>query len=218
MTKWLIVNLFQVLPALQSFCIFCSVGLIVVYILQATWFVAWFSIDQRRIEEKRNGTIPCYVHKNFQPNSFSQKNILQSIFKAISNVIVTVPMKILVLSLTLVILAISLWGNVLLRQEFNPIWFLPSDSYLAQWHKYNEFYFPSRGEQVNLFMENLHLPSEFDKLEYVHQQFLNQTDIINSLDSWYLDFQKYMRDHYETGLLIPNSDPFSHEPFLDFMH
>jgi len=189
-----------VLPALQSFCIFCSVGLIVVYILQATWFVAWFSIDQRRIEEKRNGTIPCYVHKNFQPNSFSQKNILQSIFKAISNVIVTVPMKILVLSLTLVILAISLWGNVLLRQEFNPIWFLPSDSYLAQWHKYNEFYFPSRGEQVNLFMENLHLPSEFDKLEYVHQQFLNQTDIINSLDSWYLDFQKYMRDHYETEI------------------
>ena len=189
----------QVLPALQSFCIFCSVGLIVVYVLQATWFVAWFSIDQRRIEQKRNGSLPCIQHQNFQPNSFSQKNILQTIFKSISRVIVTNSMKVAIILLTLVLLGISVWGNVLLRQEFNPIWFLPSESYLAQWHKYNSIYFPSQGEKVNLFMENLDLPSELSKLERVHRQLAEQEDIINSLDSWYLDFKKYMNDHFYAG-------------------
>ena len=36
----------------------------------------------------------------------------------------------------------------LLLQEFNPIWFLPPDSYLAQWHQYNAKFFPSSGEKV----------------------------------------------------------------------
>ena len=48
--------------------------------------------------------------------------------------------------LTCVLLGFSVWGNILLRQEFNPIWFLPRESYLAQWHKYNSQYFPSQGE------------------------------------------------------------------------
>ena len=195
------------MPALKSFCIFCSVGLIVVYILQATWFVAWFSIDQRRIEQKRNGTLPCFKHKNFKPNEFSQKNILQTIFKAISKIIVVPTMKVLIIVVTLGILGVSLWGNVLLRQEFNPIWFLPQESYLAQWHKYNSIYFPSQGEKVNLFMENLDLPNELDKLELVHNQLAEQTDIVNSLDSWYLDFKDYMNDHFYAGMPEKSLDP-----------
>lgn len=36
----------QVLPALRSFCIFCGVGILIVYFLQSTWFVAWMVLDQ----------------------------------------------------------------------------------------------------------------------------------------------------------------------------
>jgi len=184
---------------LQSFCIFCAVGLIVVYILQATWFVAWFSIDQRRIEEQRNGSIICIKHKNFKPNQFSQKNILQTVFKSIANVIVLKPVKALIILLTLVILGFSIWGNVLLRQEFNPIWFLPPDSYLAQWHKYNSIHFPSQGEKVTVFMENLDLPADLAKLDKIHEELKAQDDIIHSIDSWYLDFKKYMNEHFLSG-------------------
>eukprot|EP00092_Neocalanus_flemingeri_P008175 GFUD01008815.1.p1 GENE.GFUD01008815.1~~GFUD01008815.1.p1 ORF type:complete len:989 (+),score=163.46 GFUD01008815.1:223-3189(+) len=197
-----------VLPALQSFCIFCAVGLIVVYILQATWFVAWFSIDQRRIEEQRNGSIMCIKHKDFKPNKFSQKNILQTIFKAIANVIVLKPVKALIILFTLVILGFSVWGNILLRQEFNPIWFLPPDSYLAQWHKYNAIHFPSQGEKVTVFMENLDLPNDLAKLDRMHEELAAQDDIIHSLDSWYLDFKKYMNTNFlaDNGGLIPEVD------------
>jgi len=190
-----------VLPALRSFCIFCAVGLIFVYVLQATWFVAWFSLDQRRIEEKRNGSIPCIKHKDFKPNNFSQKNILQTVFRSISNVIIKKPMKVVIIMVTLVILGLSVWGNILLKQEFNPIWFLPSESYLSQWHKYNSLYFPSQGEKVNLFLENLDLPADFDKLQMIHEALGEQKDIIHSIDSWYLDYRKYMQEYFS------NEDP-----------
>jgi len=195
-----------VLPALRSFCIFCAVGLIVVYILQATWFVAWLSIDQRRIEEQRNGTLPCIKHKNFKPNKFSQKNILQTVFKSLANLIVLKPVKCLIILLTLIILGFSIWGNIELRQEFNPVWFLPQDSYLAQWHKYNYQYFPSQGEKVNVFMENLDLPKDLKKLDKVHEELAAQEDIIHSIDSWYIDFKKYMNTYFPKGQGIPEEE------------
>ena len=191
-----------VLPALQSFCIFCAVGLIVVYILQATWFVAWFSLDQRRIEAGRNGSLVCYTHKDFQPNKFSQRNILQTLFKHLAKVVITVPGKAAVISLSLVFLGFSVWGNILLRQEFNPIWFLPPESYLAQWHSHNSQYFPSRGEEVTVFLAGLDLPRELETLDRVHSILNHQTDIIapNSLDSWYLDFKTYVNLNFDAGL------------------
>ena len=48
-------------------------------------------------------------------------------------------------------------------------------------------------------MENLDLPSEIEKLEFVHNQLAEQDDIIHSLDSWYLDFKDYMNDHFYAG-------------------
>jgi len=191
-----------VLPALMSFCIFSAVGLIVVYLLQATWFVAWFSIDQRRIEDSRDGSLVCIQHKNFTPNKFSQKNVLQSVFKALADKIMSWQGKLSILVATAGFLAISIWGNLLLRQEFNPIWFLPPESYLAQWHHHNSLLFPKQGEQVTIFMSGLDLPEELDKLDTVHARLEEQEDIIasGSVDSWYLDFKKYVNSNFDAGL------------------
>lgn len=35
-----------VLPALKSFCLFASVGIVAIYWFQCTFFVAWMSLDQ----------------------------------------------------------------------------------------------------------------------------------------------------------------------------
>jgi len=37
---------FQILPALRSFCLFCGLGIFIIYLLQSTWFVAWMVLDQ----------------------------------------------------------------------------------------------------------------------------------------------------------------------------
>ena len=57
---------FQTLPSLRSFCLYCAVGMTAVYFFQATFFVACLAIDQRRIEQQRNGLLPCF-RQNLTP-------------------------------------------------------------------------------------------------------------------------------------------------------
>ena len=55
-----------ILPALKFFCLFAAMGIFFVFIYMATFFLAFFSLDQRRIEDDRNGCICCYkVTKDF---------------------------------------------------------------------------------------------------------------------------------------------------------
>ena len=170
--------------------------------MKATWFVAWFSLDQRRIEAGRDGSLVCFIHKDFRPNKFSQRNILQSFFKKVAALVILGPVKVLILLISVALLGVSLWGNVLLRQEFNPVWFLPAESYLAQWHQHNSRLFPSQGEQVTVFLAGLNLPTELAKLDRVHEELKEQKDIIapHSVDSWYVDFKTYVNKHFEADL------------------
>ena len=112
------------------------------------------------------------------------------------------PVKVLIIFLSAALLGVSLWGNVLLRQEFNPVWFLPAESYLAQWHQHNSRLFPSQGEQVTVFLAGLDLPNELAKLDMVHEKLKEQEDIIapRSVDSWYLDFKAYVNKNFDADL------------------
>ena len=131
--------------------------------------------------------------------------------------IVLKAVKAVIICITLVILGFSIWGNIELRQEFNPVWFLPPDSYLAQWHKYNSIHFPSQGEKVTVFMENLDLPKDLAKLDKVHEELAAQEDIIHSVDSWYLDFKMYMNTNFLTGVGMSSIISFSYILFnLEF--
>ena len=66
------------------------------YIFQATFFVAWLSLDQRRVESNRNGVIPCYVHRDWKPNAFSQVEPLQKFFsKVLAKYLFKTPVKVL---------------------------------------------------------------------------------------------------------------------------
>ena len=44
-----------VLPSLRSYSIFTGVGIIFTYLLQLTFFLAFFTLDQKRIDAKRDG-------------------------------------------------------------------------------------------------------------------------------------------------------------------
>ena len=118
-----------------------------VYLLQVSWFVAWLSIDQKRINARRNGILPCLKCPKEENDDSDASNpakmimggeVLQASFHHYSDFLLKIPTQICVCILTLGIFAISCWGNVELRQEFDPMWFLPKDSYLFQWHLMNE--------------------------------------------------------------------------------
>lgn len=112
-----------ILPALKSFCLFSSVGIVAIYWFICTFFVALMSIDQRRIEEKRDGLLPCIKHKSVvtlktkEGQSFSSKA-----FEIYGSILMTTPAKIAAISISLIITGIACWGNVILEQKFVPAW------------------------------------------------------------------------------------------------
>ena len=46
-----------VIPALRSFCLFCSIGILAIFIYTLTFFTACMVLDQRRIDERRDGCL-----------------------------------------------------------------------------------------------------------------------------------------------------------------
>ena len=53
---------------------------------------------------------------------------------------------------TCILLGFGVWGCTLIRQEFDPVLFLPGDSYLRKFLAVHEEQFPSDGWEAEVFM------------------------------------------------------------------
>ena len=184
---------FTVLPALRSFCIYASLGIVAIYIFQCTFFFAIFSLDQRRQDARRNAFSICFVHKeDYKPNTWSQTNIQKYIFEKVSIMLTNIYVKIIVLVITAIMLGIGLWGNVLLKQKFDPAWFLPPGTYLADWFKLNRELFPAHGERVTIYFNDINLPMDLDKVESLVNILEAKEDILHEMDSWTTKYTEWM--------------------------
>ena len=79
------------LPALQSFCVYSSVGITLVYLLQATTFVAALTLDIKRMNAKRSGMFFCIKHDEakWKPNKLSQIEFGKLAFQKLGKVLTT---------------------------------------------------------------------------------------------------------------------------------
>ena len=179
-----------VLPALKSFCLWCSVGIIAVYFFQATLFTAFLSLDCRRLASNRNGLCPCFTHKKKKENVDITKidlSLSQKCFQHFSKFILSLPGMIVVVVLGLGLLSGGICGMVFLEQKFDPVWFLPSTSSVALWFAANEEYFPSTGEQVTVYITEIDWDTDLDKVGELVDKFKEATDIIDEVNVWYDD-------------------------------
>lgn len=188
-----------VLPALQSFCIYASVGIVATFLFQSTFFLAWFSLDQRRVESGRNACVCCLVHNNFEySQGVERKNYMQLAFRGLGNLIAKPVFKVIVIILTTLICGVGIWGNVLLRQEFDPTWFLPQDTYLAKWFQLNKELFPSEGETGTVYFNNVQLPGDIPKIDFLADSLRGQPSI-ETVDTWTSGYEQYVFDNGLVG-------------------
>lgn len=82
-TQFVIFFFFQILPSLESYCIYAAVCVLMTFVFAVTFFTACFVLDQRRVENNHNGIIFCYKHKNYQPNNCSQRQTSHLVFNYI---------------------------------------------------------------------------------------------------------------------------------------
>ncbi|XP_067935970.1 patched domain-containing protein 3-like [Watersipora subatra] len=143
------------LPALKSFCVYAALGILFLFIMQSTFFVAWLTIDQRRQDATRDACCIWIKYYNFVPNSCSQREFLPWILRRfIAPALTTLPIKVLVLSLVLCLLGLSGYGAYRLKTDSDMAWFLPTDSYLLRFLDTYESSF-DEGIPADLYIGNV---------------------------------------------------------------
>ncbi|KAL7631718.1 UNVERIFIED_CONTAM: hypothetical protein RMT77_017979 [Armadillidium vulgare] len=189
------------LPALQSFCLYAAVGIISLYFLMITLFFACFTLDQKRLEAQRNGLFWFIKHENWTANKCSQFDVGSYLMGKYSEFLTIKYTKIFVIMLTALQTALSIWGTINLKQEFDIITFYPKSSYVYQILTKINQYFPHEGMRGSVYIENIDLPEELNKLQWLSQS-LKENKFISKLDSWYQPFISYTIIHTGTNLEI----------------
>ena len=195
-----------VLPALRSFCLWCAVGIIAVYVFQITLFAGSLALDCRRLKQTRNGFFPCYVHKDvdMREGEGAVEGVSTRCFRCVGQLVLSLPGRLTVVVVTAAVVGCGVWQVTRLQQEFQSVWFLPPSSYLRKWFEANDRYFPGDGERVTVYMTDLDWPREMASIEKLVTDLGAATDIIKSVDSWYPAFKEFSNTNLGTD--IPHTD------------
>lgn len=188
---------------MYSFCIYAAVGVLVTYFLQVTFFVAFFTLDCKRVEKKQNGVIPCIVHENYNPSNLESKPSIswRIIDRLYSKVILTLPGKISVVAITIIFATFGAVGSSRLEQWFDPVWFLPKDSYLSEYLIVKQNEFPKLGHEATVFMHEIDFVREFPKILNLSKTLKNATFVENVKD-WPEDFLYFIGTNFDLGMEI----------------
>ncbi|KAF2347444.1 Protein patched/dispatched, partial [Trinorchestia longiramus] len=178
------------LPALQSFCAYASVGILIVFLLQASFFLVFLIYDERRLRQNRNGLLWCITHKDWKPSHCSQVDILNIAFAWYGRTIMK--LRYVVLVITGILVVLSVVGTSLLKQEFNPNWFVPRDSYLADYFITHKTYFDNEGAQSFFFFANRSMSTTLPKLIEFNLELENADSVLN-VHGWFNLFKTYVQ-------------------------
>lgn len=179
-------------------------GVFVTFVLQVTFFVAFFTLDCRRVEEKRNGVVPCIKHENLVVHTVSESKHNFSwwmINKLYSNVVLTTPGKLAIVAITIGLATFGVTGSNQLEQWFDPVWFLPSDSYLSKFLIVKEKEFPKVGYEATVFMSEIDFVPEFPKILNLSRK-LEKASFTESVKNWPVDFVHFVDANFNIGKLF----------------
>ena len=204
-------------PSMQSFSIGGALAIAIIYIFQSSWFIAWMVLDQRRIEQKRDGFLPFIVHSDWQPPEWSQ-DMGNKAMKQVSRLYEFRIFQSMIILLTVSMCAVGVWGVYELRVNYDPINLLPKESYLRSWIDQNDIDFPTDGWAVNFFTQEISYNLEdFEKIDMIVNDLDNLTRTHNELvhygkklpktvqtffevatGFWWQDLKKFISEHKHT--------------------
>ena len=197
-----------ILPGLKAFCLTCAIGIAAVYLLQVSWFVAWLFIDQKRIESRRNGILPCIVHpvkennndeKDLKMNNFSWKNIGKSMFQWYGCLLEKKVYAVFVIITTFGVLSVGLYGTLNIRQEYDEVNMIPPNTYLRKWFDNVKTDYSELGQHVKLFTGAIDQSNDLIKLDTLLteiQKLKESNFIIKDVDSWWIKFKDFIEQKW----------------------
>jgi hypothetical protein len=176
-----------------------------------SWFVAFLTLDQKRIAAGRNGLLPCLVHKEYQPPQCWDLGIaFMSIYsKCLSSWI----FKAAVFFISLAFLGIGIWGTLSIRQKFDPILLLPSESYMRKFVAAHDADFPDNGWSADIYMSRIDGASMagMEQLTEGLQGLVENKTYLRSINSWWPPLKEYatVKKNFSSWQALSHSDNFS---------
>ena len=198
-----------ILPGLQAFCISCAFAIGAIYLLQASWFVACLSLDEKRIKDKRNAFCPSCVKypESWQPSESSQKQLGKVFLMKYSKLLNFQVYKIFVLLLSLLACGAGLWGTINIRTKFDPSLLLPPHSYLLDWIRTHKIDFPKDGWGSDIYTGKIDPLLDLPQIDSMVKEMANLTEgedrVLKGIDSWWFKFKDYVQT--SKGSLQPTS-------------
>jgi len=114
------------------------------------------TLDQKRIAARRNALIPCYKHKpDGQATAAGSWQAATMAFATYKKLLASTAYRLAVLAASLAFLAAGIYGCLQIRQKFNPVLFLPADSYLRRFVAAHDAAYPSNGWSAELYTGRL---------------------------------------------------------------
>ena len=106
----------------------------------------------------------------------------------------------MVFATTFALLGYAIYGLTQLETKFESTWFLPQDSYVAQWRVANEKYYANVGERVTVYLTNLDYSTDLNKIGGLIAKLQNMSDVVTSVNSFYPDMNLYTKNFYNVDL------------------
>jgi hypothetical protein len=186
--------------------------------LQISWFVAFLTLDQKRIAAGRNGILPCLTHKDYQPpQCWDFSTLFMSVY---SKCLASWLFKAAVFLISLAFLGIGIWGTFSIRQKFDPILLLPSDSYLRKFVAAHDADFPANGWHAEVYMSEIDGTSMagMERLTAGLQGLVDNKTYLRSINSWWPPLKEYAleKKNFSSWQALSQSDSFA-QVLSDFL-
>lgn len=153
--------------------------------------------------------LPCIAHENFTPKTADVKHNLswRIIDQLYTKVIFTVPGKLGVLAITIAFATFGGIGSSQLEQWFDPVWFLPKDSYLNHFLTVKARDYPKVGHEATVFMSNIDFIPEFPKILNLSRT-LQNAPFTENVKNWPVDFVNFADANFNIGKQISSANVF----------
>lgn len=86
-----------------------------------------------------------------------------------------------------------------LEQKFDPMWFVPENTYFYKFIEQRKLYFPNMGFEAGMYMGKLNYTQEYPNIKSVASKLDNLTDILQVTSSWVQPFQRYVKKTFSKG-------------------
>ena len=107
--------------------------------------------------------------------------------------------------LTIASFGFNVWGSILMRQEFNPLWFIPQSTYLSQFFSTLEKNFPDNGQMATLYIQTNNLHDHLGDLDDLINELKNETEIVSRVEDWFVGFQEFSSKRHLLGISTSNT-------------